>query len=125
EVRRGPLGRGDREAAVEGGEGGRVAADAGKNRLRARVRAPGQEARRDRRMSDAGVLERNLERLFARAYVPVVPSAEFRARLQRELELALHDRQVRRPVDRSLRWRAAAAILLAIGAGLPAWPPLP
>jgi hypothetical protein len=65
-----------------------------------------------------GVLEANLERLFARAYVPVEPSPEFRARLL----AAVRDREVRPRVARSpVVLRIAAAILIALGAGIALW----
>lgn len=67
-------------------------------------------------MNFGAILEENLERLFARAYAPVLPSEEFRARLLREIERSSTARR-RRFVD----WRAAAALLLAIGAGLLGW----
>ena len=64
------------------------------------------------------VLEANLERLFARAYEPVQPTAEFRRRLRLALE-----RELLRPraARRSTAWRVAAAILLLIGGALLGW----
>jgi len=68
-------------------------------------------------MSAEGVLERNLERLFARAYAPVRASESFRARLSRDLaqRIALRKESPR------LAWRAAAAILLGLGVVFAAW----
>lgn len=66
------------------------------------------------------VLETNLQRLFARAYEPVQPSAEFRARLRLALE-----REIARPqqVSKEMRvpWRIAAAILVLLGGALLGW----
>src|SRR6185503_636082 len=86
--------------------------------VRAGVRAPGEEARRYRVTAPKSVLETNLERLFARAYVPIEPSPEFRARLLR----AIRNREVRAP----RRWfpvplRLAAAAAIAIAAGIVLW----
>lgn len=64
------------------------------------------------------VLERNLERLFARAYEPVQPSAEFRGRLRLVLE-----REIARPKSARVGsfWRVAAAILLLLGGVALGW----
>jgi protocatechuate 3,4-dioxygenase beta subunit len=68
-----------------------------------------------------GVLEANLERLFARAYVPVEPSPEFRARLLAEL------RNRRKTVQRTrfpVALRIAAAAAIAVAAGIALWRPV-
>jgi len=66
------------------------------------------------------VLESNLQRIFARAYEPVEPSAEFRARLRLVLE-----REIVRPQPVSavtkFPWRLAAAVLLLLGGALLGW----
>ncbi|MFN0006428.1 MAG: carboxypeptidase regulatory-like domain-containing protein [Planctomycetota bacterium] len=66
------------------------------------------------------VLESNLQRLFARAYEPVEPSAEFRGRLRLALE-----REIVRPQPvaavTKFPWRVAAAILLLLGGALLGW----
>lgn len=64
------------------------------------------------------VLERNLERLFARAYEPVQPSAEFRGRLRLVLESGIARPDAARV---GTLWRAAAAILLLLGGALLGW----
>lgn len=64
------------------------------------------------------VLERNLEQLFARAYEPVEPSAEFRARLR----LALENRIARpRTARTGIAWRVAAGILVLLGGAFVGW----
>ena len=64
------------------------------------------------------VLETNLERLFARAYVPIEPSPEFRARLLR----AIRTREVRAPrTSFPVPLRLAAAAVIALAAGIVLW----
>lgn len=68
----------------------------------------------------AGVLEHNLQRLFAVSYAPVVCTPEFRERLARALVAEMRTRTRISPVSargpRRLQWAAAASIILAIGA---------
>ena len=70
---------------------------------------------------EKSVLEGNLERLFARAYVPVEPSAAFRARLL----AAVRSRTLRAPRSRfpvAVRIAAAAAVAaVSLGAGIVLW----
>ena len=78
-------------------------------------------------MSERSVLDRNLERLLARAYVPVVPAPRFRARLARRLADAVEDTAedaiaAGAPRAGAARaWKIAAAVLLAGVAALVAW----
>ncbi len=66
----------------------------------------------------ASVLEVNLERLFARAYAPVLASPTFRARLLRTLELGIAGPK---PGRQAVRWRVAAAMVVGLGTALLAW----
>lgn len=64
------------------------------------------------------VLEGNLERLFARAYVPVEPSPEFRGRL---LQAIRSRRAVAAKARPRIAWRIAAAAAIALTAGIVLW----
>ncbi len=67
---------------------------------------------------DPSVLESNLERLFARAYVPVDPSPELRARI---LAAARNHRVRARRSSFPAPLRVAAAAAIALGAGIALW----
>lgn len=70
---------------------------------------------------EPSILERNLVALFARAYVPVHASPAFRAQLAQRLSHEIV-RPSAPPSASGVRvWRAAAAVLLLLGAALAAW----
>lgn len=69
-------------------------------------------ARGGERRSDAagpGVLERNLELLLRRAYVPALPAPDYRARLLALWRAAVLRSARARPMEIERRWRVAAA----------------